>query len=115
MDAHFLRVVVPDVLGRACRAQPSAGGCDSNPRRCRGGLNKMGRQHRAIAGFTMSNGAPFALQDFAASAPVQAGTQAVPAIDLATLKVIYIAGDGRSGSTLLDRLIGIYPGVFSCG
>jgi hypothetical protein len=31
------------------------------------------------------------------------------------LKVIYIAGDGRSGSTLLDRLIGAYPGVFSCG
>ncbi len=31
------------------------------------------------------------------------------------LKVVYIAGDGRSGSTLLDRLIGAYPGVFSCG
>src|SRR6185312_6340404 len=31
------------------------------------------------------------------------------------LRVIYIAGDGRSGSTLLDRLIGAYPGVFSCG
>ncbi|MGE5624341.1 MAG: sulfotransferase [Bacillota bacterium] len=31
------------------------------------------------------------------------------------VKVIYIAGDGRSGSTLLDRLIGAYPGVFSCG
>ena len=33
----------------------------------------------------------------------------------APLKVVYIAGDGRSGSTLLDRLIGAYPGVFSCG
>lgn len=31
------------------------------------------------------------------------------------IRVIYIAGDGRSGSTLLDRLIGAYPGVFSCG
>ncbi len=31
------------------------------------------------------------------------------------IKVVYIAGDGRSGSTLLDRLIGTYPGVFSCG
>ncbi|HEY1771780.1 MAG TPA: sulfotransferase [Gammaproteobacteria bacterium] len=31
------------------------------------------------------------------------------------LRIIYIAGDGRSGSTLLDRLIGAYPGVFSCG
>ena len=31
------------------------------------------------------------------------------------LKVVYIAGDGRSGSTLLDRLIGAYPSVFSCG
>ncbi|HSN18144.1 MAG TPA: sulfotransferase [Gammaproteobacteria bacterium] len=31
------------------------------------------------------------------------------------LMVVYIAGDGRSGSTLLDRLIGIYPNVFSCG
>lgn len=31
------------------------------------------------------------------------------------LTVAYIAGDGRSGSTLLDRLIGAYPGTFSCG
>jgi hypothetical protein len=31
------------------------------------------------------------------------------------LMVVYIAGDGRSGSTLLDRLIGSYPGTFSCG
>lgn len=31
------------------------------------------------------------------------------------LTVVYIAGDGRSGSTLLDRLIGAYPGTFSCG
>lgn len=31
------------------------------------------------------------------------------------IRVVYIAGDGRSGSTLLDRLIGAYPGVFSCG
>lgn len=31
------------------------------------------------------------------------------------IRVIYVAGDGRSGSTLLDRLIGAYPGVFSCG
>ena len=31
------------------------------------------------------------------------------------LMVVYIAGDGRSGSTLLDRLIGVYPKVFSCG
>ena len=33
----------------------------------------------------------------------------------ALLKVAYIAGDGRSGSTLLDRLLGAHPGVFSCG
>lgn len=31
------------------------------------------------------------------------------------IRVVYIAGDGRSGSTLLDRLIGAYSGVFSCG
>ncbi|HKS73657.1 MAG TPA: sulfotransferase [Terriglobales bacterium] len=33
----------------------------------------------------------------------------------ASLKLVYIAGDGRSGSTLLDRLLGLLPGVFSCG
>lgn len=31
------------------------------------------------------------------------------------LKVLYIAGWGRSGSTLLDRMLGQVPGVFSAG
>jgi hypothetical protein len=29
--------------------------------------------------------------------------------------VVYICGSGRSGSTLLDRVLGAAPGVFSCG
>jgi UDP-N-acetylglucosamine transferase subunit ALG13 len=31
------------------------------------------------------------------------------------LRILYIAGWGRSGSTLLDRLLGQVEGVFSCG
>jgi hypothetical protein len=31
------------------------------------------------------------------------------------LTVVYIAGTGRSGSTLLDQLLGDYLGAFSCG
>ena len=42
-------------------------------------------------------------------------TTAAPRTRTAPIKVVYIAGDGRSGSTLLDRLIGAYQGVFSCG
>ena len=30
-------------------------------------------------------------------------------------QVIYIAGSGRSGSTLLDIILGNLPGAFSCG
>jgi hypothetical protein len=65
----------------------------------------------------MQNNAQFAIDDLSGSvAPDAAGTQ-VPAVHdrHASLKVVYIAGDGRSGSTLLDRLIGAYPGVLSCG
>lgn len=56
----------------------------------------------------------FALDDLGgpASSPGLATSASPP---MTPLKVIYIAGDGRSGSTLLDRLIGAYPGVFSCG
>ncbi len=31
------------------------------------------------------------------------------------IRLIYIAGDGRSGSTLLDRILGEMDGVISCG
>ena len=31
------------------------------------------------------------------------------------VRAIYIMGSGRSGSTLLDRLLGMHPGIFSCG
>lgn len=30
-------------------------------------------------------------------------------------RVVFIAGEGRSGSTLLDRILGSCPGFFSCG
>jgi len=32
-----------------------------------------------------------------------------------TVRVLYVAGSGRSGSTLLDRMLGQVPGVFSAG
>ena len=54
------------------------------------------------------------MSDLMAGHPVEQRTTAVFPRG-APLKVIYIAGDGRSGSTLLDRLIGAYQGVFSCG
>ncbi len=34
---------------------------------------------------------------------------------MSKIKLVYIAGDGRSGSTLLDRLLGEVDGLFSCG
>lgn len=43
--------------------------------------------------------------------PLQPPAQTVEA----GLKVVYIAGTGRSGSTLLDQLVGAYLGAFSCG
>jgi len=64
----------------------------------------------------MQNNARLAMSDFAGQALPAAAEQAAAARDRdAPIKVLYIAGDGRSGSTLLDRLIGAYPGVFSCG
>ena len=68
-----------------------------------------------------TNNAEPALGDFSGAMPL-ADLQPMPptAAPVARdrhkpLMVVYIAGDGRSGSTLLDRLIGVYPGVFSCG
>ncbi|MGH8312799.1 MAG: sulfotransferase, partial [Gammaproteobacteria bacterium] len=44
------------------------------------------------------------------------GTASEGARSRSTLpKLVYIAGDGRSGSTLLDRILGVLPGVFPCG
>jgi len=64
----------------------------------------------------MQNNVRLAMSDFAGQALPAAVEQASVAHDRnAPIKVLYIAGDGRSGSTLLDRLIGAYPGVFSCG
>lgn len=64
----------------------------------------------------MRNNAQLAMKDFAGQAPPSAAEHTPAARKReAPLKVLYIAGDGRSGSTLLDRLIGAYPGVFSCG
>lgn len=54
------------------------------------------------------------LSEEAVARPVGARVASLPR-RAAPLKIVYIAGDGRSGSTLLDRLIGAYPGVFSCG
>ncbi len=65
----------------------------------------------------MSNAAQVLLDDSRGRepAPLEA-LQPVPVSAPAKpLTVVYIAGDGRSGSTLLDRLIGAYPGTFSCG
>lgn len=62
-----------------------------------------------------------ALDHFGGVMPLEAPRTVPPAALAMTpdrrkpLMVVYIAGDGRSGSTLLDRLIGVYPGVFSCG
>lgn len=41
-----------------------------------------------------------------------------PYLESATLPdptIVYIAGYGRSGSTLIDRVLGSYPGVIGCG
>ena len=64
----------------------------------------------------MHSNARLTMNDLAGQAPLTAAEQAsvVHSSDV-SLKVLYIAGDGRSGSTLLDRLIGAYPGTFSCG
>lgn len=43
-----------------------------------------------------------------AAAPVRASTRA-------PVRVLYVGGTGRSGSTLLDRLLGEIPGYISCG
>jgi hypothetical protein len=64
----------------------------------------------------MQNNAQLAIDDFTDQVLPSIGAQASAARDSdVPIKVLYIAGDGRSGSTLLDRLIGAYPGVFSCG
>jgi len=66
----------------------------------------------------MSNNTEPALDDFGANVPFS-GHHTMPPAQIRDrhkpLMVVYIAGDGRSGSTLLDRLIGVYPNVFSCG
>ena len=64
----------------------------------------------------MQNNAQLAVDEFTSQMPAMAGAQTAAVRDRdVPLKVLYIAGDGRSGSTLLDRLIGAYPGVFSRG
>lgn len=62
----------------------------------------------------MSN-AQLAMNDLSGIRAEVPQAQADATAATASIKVVYIAGDGRSGSTLLDRLIGTYPGVFSCG
>lgn len=64
----------------------------------------------------MQNNVQLAMSDFAGEALSTVAERApVGRTSDVSLKVLYIAGDGRSGSTLLDRLIGAYPGAFSCG
>ena len=76
----------------------------------------MGFIARTFRGSSMQNSAQLAMNDFAGQTLPTAGEHAPAARNRdVSLKVLYIAGDGRSGSTLLDRLIGAYPGVFSCG
>lgn len=43
------------------------------------------------------------------------GSPTMPARDPAATKVVYIGGWGRSGSTLVDRVLGQIPGVVSVG
>ena len=50
-----------------------------------------------------------------ASPRMDARDPAPPRADTAPLKVVYIAGWGRSGSTLLDNLLGQIDGFFSTG
>jgi hypothetical protein len=47
--------------------------------------------------------------------PRQCGPFPVAASDSDPLHIVYIAGAGRSGSTLLDRILGEIDGVFSTG
>jgi len=76
----------------------------------------MGFIARTFRGSLMHNNAQLAMNDLAGQALPSAGEHASSGAGREVpLKVIYIAGDGRSGSTLLDRLIGAYPDVFSCG
>ncbi len=64
----------------------------------------------------MSSNAQLAIDSMPAPMPDAAVPRAAAAGGRAgPVKIVYIAGDGRSGSTLLDRLIGAFPGVFSCG
>ena len=74
----------------------------------------MGFIARVYGGLPMSSNAQLAFNDMhkRATDPEQLDGMRV---GITPLKIVYIAGDGRSGSTLLDRLIGAYPGVFSCG
>src|SRR5579872_5725970 len=64
-----------------------------------------------------AGGSSMVLDGLASRVSAGAGVEAVAATrnPRTPLTVIYIAGDGRSGSTLLDRLIGACDGAFSCG
>lgn len=83
---------------------------------------KQGLRHYGMAGSPscgpMKQGFEFVSDDLPfrpAVAPAEEATPTSTCKCRTSLKVVYIAGDGRSGSTLLDRLLGAYPGVFSCG